>query len=134
MHYSEGLQVGYRWYDQQQLAPLFPFGYGLSYTSFRFSKLSLSASTLSDTGSIDVSADVTNTGRRAGAEVAQLYLTDPASTGEPGRQLKGFEKVFLYPGQTKTVHLTAASAGRCVLEHGAPALDAAVRYLHGPGR
>ena len=106
VHYSEGLQVGYRWYDQQHLAPLFPFGYGLSYTSFRFSKLSLSASTLSDTGSIDVSADVTNTGRRAGAEVAQLYLTDPASTGEPGRQLKGFEKVFLYPGQTKTVHLT----------------------------
>lgn len=105
VHYSEGLQVGYRWYDAQHLTPLYPFGYGLSYTSFRFSHLTLSADTLSATGAIDVSFDVTNTGHRDGAEVAQLYLTDPASTGEPGRQLKGFAKVALHPDQTRTVHL-----------------------------
>jgi beta-glucosidase len=105
VHYSEGLQVGYRWYDEQRLTPMFPFGYGLSYTSFRFSHLSLSSHTLSASGAIDVRFRVTNAGRRAGAEVAQLYLTDPRDTGEPGRQLRGFSKVFLHPGQTKTVRL-----------------------------
>jgi len=101
--YSEGLDVGYRWYDAKNLTPLFPFGYGLSYTSFRFSHLRVDGSTLKENGKLTVSADVTNTGRRSGAEVAQLYLGDPAAAGEPATQLKGFEKVNLAPRQTKRV-------------------------------
>lgn len=101
VQYSEGLLVGYRWYDAKNLTPLFPFGYGLSYTSFRFSKLHVDGQTLRENGRIQVRVDVTNTGRREGAEVAQLYLSDPASTGEPANQLKGFQKVHLKPGQTK---------------------------------
>jgi beta-glucosidase len=103
VHYSEGLDVGYRWYDAKKLNPTYPFGYGLSYTSFRFSGLRLDRSTLGENGKLKVSADVTNTGRRAGAEVAQLYLSDPASTLEPVDQLKGFQKVDLQPRQTKRV-------------------------------
>jgi beta-glucosidase len=103
VQYSEGLEVGYRWYDTENLTPLFPFGYGLSYTTFRFSNLHLSAPTMVENGRIVATADVTNTGSRAGAEVAQLYLTDPGSTGEPAQQLKGFAKVWLRPGQTKQV-------------------------------
>ena len=109
VHYSEGLEVGYRWYQSQNLTPLFPFGYGLSYTTFRFANLHLSASTLAEHSRIIATADVTNTGSRAGAEVAQLYLTDPASTGEPPQQLKGFAKVFLQPGQTKQVQFAVTA-------------------------
>jgi beta-glucosidase len=109
VQYSEGLDVGYRWYDAKQVTPLFPFGYGLSYTSFSFSGLHLSAPTLSQGGREEVTAQVTNTGTRAGAEVAQLYLGDPASTGEPPSQLKGFQKVFLQPGQTKPVKFAVTS-------------------------
>jgi beta-glucosidase len=109
VHYSEGLQVGYRWYDAQNVTPLYPFGYGLSYTTYRFSRLHVSGRTLSSRGRIEVTADVTNTGSRAGAEVAQLYLSDPASTGEPPNQLKGFVKVYLRPGQTKRLHFTLSA-------------------------
>jgi beta-glucosidase len=110
--YSEGLDVGYRWYDAKDLTPLYPFGYGLSYTSFQFSKLHVDSSTLRENGHLTVTADVTNTGRRSGAEVAQLYLDDPASTGEPASQLKGFAKVDLAPHQTKrvTFQVTAQDA------------------------
>jgi beta-glucosidase len=101
--YSEGLNVGYRWYDAQDIAPLFPFGYGLSYTTFAFSHLKVTP-TLTPNGHVTVGADVTNTGKRAGAEVAQVYVTDPSSAGEPPKQLKGFAKVNLAAGQTK--HLT----------------------------
>jgi beta-glucosidase len=112
VQYSEGLDVGYRWYDKQNLAPLYPFGYGLSYTSFGFSNLKVDGSTLRENGRLQVSADVTNTGARPGSEVAQLYLSDPAATGEPANQLKGFQKVELQPHQTKRVQfeLTAQDA------------------------
>jgi beta-glucosidase len=112
VQYSEGLNVGYRWYDRKNLTPLFPFGYGLSYTTFQFSKLKVDGSTLREDGRIKVSADVTNTGTRQGAEVAQLYLGDPTSTGEPVNQLKGFQKVDLLAHQTKRVEfeLTAQDA------------------------
>jgi beta-glucosidase len=103
VHYSEGLDVGYRWYDAKKIKPSYPFGYGLSYTSFRFSGLRLDRSTLGEHGKLKVSAEVTNTGRRAGSEVAQLYLSDPASTGEPVNQLKGFQKVELRAHQSKRV-------------------------------
>ena len=101
VQYSEGLNVGYRWYDAQNLTPLFPFGYGLSYTSFAFSNLSVGS--LTKGGAASVTATVTNTGSRAGADVAQLYITDPAAAGEPPKQLKGFARVDLTPGQSKTV-------------------------------
>ncbi len=98
--YSENLEMGYRWYDAQGEEPLFPFGYGLSYTSFAFSRLRVTP-VLGRYGKADVEADVTNTGSRAGATVAQVYLTFPASAGEPPRQLKSFAKVFLRPGESR---------------------------------
>jgi beta-glucosidase len=120
--YSEGVDVGYRYYDATNETPLFPFGYGLSYTSFAFSDLSVTPQEIhngtsgpgpSSYGSnghsgprVTVSARVTNTGPVAGSEVAQLYLGDPAAAGEPPRQLKGFQKVTLQPGESTTVHFT----------------------------
>ncbi|MDT4989202.1 MAG: beta-glucosidase [Micromonosporaceae bacterium] len=100
--YSEGLQVGYRWYDAQGQDPLFPFGFGLSYTNFSFSHLTVSPVLLPG-GHVTVGVDVTNTGTRAGAEVVQLYVADPAAAGEPPHQLKSFDKVDLAPGQTEHV-------------------------------
>jgi beta-glucosidase len=97
--YSEGLQIGYRWFDAQGRTPLFPFGHGLSYTTFAFSGL-----TVKNTGDgATATFTVRNTGHRAGAEVAQLYLGFPAAAGEPPRQLKGFERVELAPGQARRV-------------------------------
>ena len=104
VEYSEGILVGYRWYATKGIAPLFPFGYGLSYTSFAYSHLVVRHGR----GGYQVSADVTNTGQRAGADVAQLYVGDPASTGEPAEQLKGFQRVTLRPGQTTRVSFTVS--------------------------
>ncbi len=106
VQYSEGVDVGYRWYDAKNIAPLFPFGYGLSYTTFSFSDLQVGAL---GSGGAPVTATVTNTGGRAGAEVAQLYVGDPASTGEPAHQLRGFQRVDLQPGQSQTVHFTVSA-------------------------
>jgi beta-glucosidase len=105
--YSEGIDVGYRWYDARNLTPLFPFGYGLSYTSFAFGDLRVTPPQLAGRGAlVHVTARVTNTGRVAGTEVAQLYLGDPAAAGEPPRQLKGFQRVTLGPGQSGVVSFT----------------------------
>jgi beta-glucosidase len=106
VNYSEGLDVGYRWYDAQNVTPLFPFGYGLSYTSFSYSGLHVGA--LSN-GQATVTATVTNTGSRAGTDVAQLYVGDPASAGEPPHQLKGFQRVTLNPGASVTVTFTVSA-------------------------
>ena len=107
VQYSEGIDVGYRWYDARNLTPLFPFGYGLSYTSFAFSDLRVTPPQLAGRGApVTVTARVTNTGPVTGAEVAQLYLGDPAAAGEPPRQLKGFQKVTLRPGQSAVVSFT----------------------------
>ena len=100
--YSEGLNVGYRWYDAQHLTPAFPFGHGLSYTTFRYGDLTARAAGKD----VDVQLTVTNTGTRAGTAVPQLYLAipDPApGTGEPLRQLRGYHKVTLPPGGSATV-------------------------------
>jgi beta-glucosidase len=118
--YSEGIDVGYRYYDAKNETPLFPFGYGLSYTHFSYSHLTVTPRQVhngaSDPGptscrcngqsarQVTVSATVTNTGRVAGSDVVQLYLGDPKAAGEPPRQLKGFQKVSLRPGQSTTVH------------------------------
>jgi len=82
---------------------MFPFGYGLSYTRFAFSNLHVSGGSADGTGPVDVSATVTNVGRRAGSDVAQLYLDDPAAAGEPPRQLVGFQRVSLAPGAATRV-------------------------------
>jgi beta-glucosidase len=101
VQYSEGVDVGYRWYNANSLTPLFPFGFGLSYTSFSFSNLQVG--TLAKGGAATVTATVTNTGSRAGADVAQLYVSDPAASGEPPRQLEGFARANLQPGAGQTV-------------------------------
>ncbi len=98
-NYSEGLQIGYRWFDAQNVKPLYPFGYGLSYTSFAFSDLKVANRR---DGAV-ATFTVRNTGKRAGAEVPQLYLDFPEAAGEPPLQLKGFERVELAPGQAKRV-------------------------------
>ena len=101
VQYSEGIDVGYRWYDAKGLTPLFPFGYGLSYTSFSFSNLKVGALTAG--GTATVTATVTNTGSRSGADVAQLYVTDPAASGQPPLALEGFQRVNLAAGASTTV-------------------------------
>jgi beta-glucosidase len=99
--YKEGIFVGYRWYDQHRQKPLFPFGFGLSYTNFQYSSLNLQR-----TGdSVSVSVTVKNTGNRAGSDVVQLYVAGPKCAQEPPSQLKGFEKLLLNPEETKTVNL-----------------------------
>jgi beta-glucosidase len=101
--YSEGMLVGYRWYDAKNIAPLFPFGFGLSYTTFDVRNLSIAP--VGGATAANVSFDVVNTGSRAGAEVPQLYVSDPQASGEPPKQLKGFTKVSLEPGQSQRVTL-----------------------------
>jgi beta-glucosidase len=105
--FSEGLDVGYRWYDAYKVTPLFPFGYGLSYTSFAYSHLRIARSG----AHLAVSFTVRNTGARAGAEVAQLYVDDPAAAGEPPKQLQGYQRVYLHPGRSArlTIALTRRS-------------------------
>jgi len=116
VQYSEGVDVGYRWYDAKDVTPLFPFGFGLSYTRFAFSHLSVSRSATDGTQDVRVSAVVTNTGHRAGSEVAQLYLADPSGTGEPPRQLAGFQRVSLAPGASARVSFDVTPAGDVLVE------------------
>ena len=104
VQYSEGLQVGYRWYDAQQKTPMFPFGFGLSYTTFSYANLAVAQPAVD--GAVAVGFDVTNTGTRSGAEVAQVYVSQPAAAGEPPRNLRGFRRVQLNPGQTAHVAVT----------------------------
>lgn len=105
VRYDDKLMVGYRYWTTTGKHPLFPFGYGLSYTTFGFSKLVVPAKAAAG-ATVAVSFDVTNTGGRAGAEVAQLYVSDPsAKVDRPERELKGFKKVCLAPGETKQVTL-----------------------------
>ncbi len=100
--YSEGIYVGYRWYESHDIKPLFAFGHGLSYTTFEYGKAKASALVMKD--QLRISVPVTNTGSVAGAEAVQLYISDlESSVGRPVKELKGFEKVWLEPGQTKTV-------------------------------
>jgi beta-glucosidase len=105
VQYSEGLDVGYRWYDSQNLTPLFPFGFGLSYTTFDYSGLRVTP----NAGGAEATFTITNTGKRQGGDVAQLYVTFPPALGEPLRQLKGYKKVSLEPwaSQRMTIPLDA---------------------------
>ena len=105
--YREGVFVGYRYYDKKEMDVLFPFGHGLSYTTFEYSNLRLSASEITDKDTLTVTVTVTNTGSREGKTVVQLYVGDDKSTVlRPVRELKGFEKVALEPGESKEVSFT----------------------------
>ena len=105
VHYGEGIFVGYRWYDARKIQPLYPFGHGLSYTDFCIEKLITQTECFTD--AVTVSASVVNTGSRPGKTVVQIYISDSSSTlTKPVRELKAFRKVFLKPGERKTVSFT----------------------------
>jgi beta-glucosidase len=104
--FNEGIFVGYRYFDQTKETPLFPFGFGLSYTTFRFSRARISRP--NKKGRVKVSVTVKNTGRRAGSDVVQLYVGDPTGAGEPPRQLEAFRRVTLRPHHETRVTFTLA--------------------------
>lgn len=107
VEYKEGLFVGYRYYDKKAIEPLFPFGYGLSYTSFEYSNLSINKENILDNETVEVTVTIKNTGDRAGKEIVQLYVRDIESTViRPEKELKGFAKVELQPGEEKDVTIT----------------------------
>jgi beta-glucosidase len=107
VRYGEGIFVGYRYYDKKKVEPLFPFGHGLSYTTFKYDKLKLSAKTITPKDKLTVKVDVTNTGKVAGREIVQLYVRDIQSTfARPEKELKAFAKVEVKPGRKKTVTFT----------------------------
>ncbi|MCK9555110.1 glycoside hydrolase family 3 C-terminal domain-containing protein [bacterium] len=102
IYYEEGIFVGYRYFDRENIEPLFPFGHGLSYTAFKYDNLNITKG--SDKIAATASVDITNTGKREGAEVVQLYVQDPeCSVERPVKELKGFKRINLKPGETETV-------------------------------
>ena len=106
VRYGEGLFIGYRYYDAKQIPVQFPFGHGLSYTTFEYSNAKASAENFKDVDGVTVSVDVTNTGKVAGKEIVQVYVHDQKSgLVRPEKELKGFAKVALQPGETKTVSI-----------------------------
>ena len=106
VRYGEGLYIGYRWYEARDLPVAFPFGYGLSYTTFRYDDARTSATTFADVDGVTVAVDVTNTGHRRGSEVVQVYVRDvEASVQRADKELRGFAKVHLDPGETRTVEV-----------------------------
>ena len=108
--YTEGLEMGYRWYEANNVKPVFPFGYGLSYTSFKYGDLKVKRVRRHRSSGIDVSFTVRNTGAVAGAEAAQVYLTLPDKAGQPTKRLVNFEKINLKPGERKRVTLRIKQA------------------------
>ncbi len=106
VHYGEGIFIGYRYYDAKEMPVLFPFGHGLSYTTFKYSNAKVSSTNFKDTDGLTVTVDVTNTGKLAGKETVQVYVHDQKSDLiRPVKELKGFAKVELQPGETKTVSI-----------------------------
>jgi len=106
VRYGEGMYIGYRYYDVKDLDVLYPFGYGLSYTSYAYSNLRVSAQAFRDVDGLTVSVDVTNTGEVAGKEIVQVYVhDDTARLSRPDKELKGFAKIALQPGETQTVSI-----------------------------
>ena len=106
LEYKEGVFVGYRWYEKKNIEPLFPFGYGLSYTTFDYSDIKTSIDTFGENDVVTVTFTLKNTGEVKGMETAQLYISDvEASVARPLKELKGFDKVELNPGESKTVEI-----------------------------
>ncbi len=109
--YEEGIMIGYRHFDSNKIEPQFPFGFGLSYTSFKYSNLRISSNELRKDESLDVLVDIINSGKREGKEVVQLYIKDlECSLIRPEKELKGFEKISLKPNETKTVQFSINSS------------------------
>lgn len=107
MKYNEGIFVGYRWADKEKTTPLFPFGHGLSYTTFAYGKAVVDKTTFKSDETLTVTVPITNTGKREGAEVVQLYIRDVKSAlPRPVKELKGFKKIRLMPGETCEVTFT----------------------------
>lgn len=105
--YNESIYVGYRWIDKEKIKPLFPFGHGLSYTTFKYRKVMIDKKDMTENEKITFSVNIKNTGNRDGAEVVQLYISDlKSSLPRPVKELKGFEKVYLKAGEEKTVSFT----------------------------
>ncbi|MHA1310042.1 MAG: beta-glucosidase family protein [Candidatus Helarchaeota archaeon] len=103
--YDEGIFVGYRHFDKNNIEPLFPFGYGLSYTTFKYENLKIKKAEISKNDKIEISVDITNTGNRNGAEIMQIYINDCECSAErPPKELKAFKKVFLEPGEKQTIN------------------------------
>jgi beta-glucosidase len=129
VEYTEGIYVGYRGFDKHDVEPLFPFGHGLSYTTFDYSQIKISPGKIAMGQTVEVSVSVRNNGRRAGAEVVQLYLQPPPSgVDRPLKELKGFGRVALEPGETRTVSFTLDRAAMSYY-------DAAVHdWVAEPGR
>lgn len=106
VYYNEGVFVGYRWFESKKVAPLFPFGYGLSYSNFSYKNLKVKPKAFSSDENVIVSFEVKNIGKVAGSEVAQVYVSDvEASLSRPEKELKGFSKVFLQPGESKQIEI-----------------------------
>jgi beta-glucosidase len=101
VHYDEGLKVGYKWYDAEHKEVLFPFGFGLSYTTFGYSGLKLAS-----TNGVTVNFTLKNTGKRQGMEIAEVYASLPKASGEPPKRLVGWSKVSLQPGESRDISLT----------------------------
>ena len=110
--YDEGLKVGYKWYESEHKQPLFPFGFGLSYTTYAYSSLK------TDAGAKSVTFTVKNTGKRAGTEIAQVYATLPDAAGEPFQRLAGWQRVDLQAGESKTVTVPLAPEVLQVFDEG----------------
>ncbi|MBO9729757.1 MAG: glycoside hydrolase family 3 C-terminal domain-containing protein [Chitinophaga sp.] len=119
VNYEEDILVGYRWFDTKKIVPQFPFGYGLSYTGFRIDNFSADKASYGKEETIHAKCTITNTGAREGAEVVQLYVSDPQCTVvRPEKELKAFDKIFLQPGETKTVELTVNVADLAFYDEG----------------
>jgi beta-glucosidase len=114
--YDEKLEVGYKWYDARKKAPLFPFGFGLSYTTYAYSGLSVTSR-----DGLTVTFTVTNTGKRAGTEISQVYSSLPASAGEPPKRLIGWARVDLAPGESKAVTVAVDKERLSVFDEAADA-------------
>lgn len=116
--YAEGIYAGYRWYDQREIEPLFPFGHGLSYTTFDYANIAIDRDRLCDGDTLTVSFDLINSGARPGAEVVQLYTTATNSRlAMPKRMLKGFAKVMLAPRETKRVTIAVPAADLAIWDN-----------------
>ena len=113
VHYDEGLKVGYKWYDAEKKDVLFPFGFGLSYTTYNYSNLKVKPGKTTT-----VSFTVKNTGKRAGAEIAEVYAALPAEAAEPPKRLVGFDKIRLQPGESKEVTVTVDQAYLSIFDEG----------------
>lgn len=117
VHYAEGILVGYRWHETKNIAPLFAFGHGLSYTTFDYTNASLSSKSIREGGRVWAEVTVTNSGDRDGAEVVQLYVGDnEASVLRPAKELKGFQKVWLRAGESKRVKIEVPYEALCFFD------------------